>query len=313
MRHVWRDCPVPPRSGQELDGRVTTLLDAHVHAWDPGRLAYPWLAAHPPLLRRFVPGDLRAAVPLAGRVLVEADCRPDQAEAETAWLLDLARADPRTLGVVAAVRLERGAAVRPRLEELAAEPLVVGVRRLLQDEPAGLADSPEFVEGTRLLADAGLASDLCVRSWQLPEVTRLVRLCPEVTFVLDHLGKPAVTAAGPTAPWTDDLARLAALRNVVVKLSGLATEAPAGTPPEHHLPYLRHAIDCFTPARCLFGGDWPVSTLATTYRTWYDTVASAVADLAPAERAGILAGTARRVYALPAPEEDPETIPETTC
>ena len=214
---------------------------------------------------------------------------------------------------------EQGVEVRPRLEELAAEPLAVGVRRLLQDEPAGFALDAGLVAGTRLLADAGLVSDLCVRSWQLRDVTRLVQLCPEVTFVLDHLGKPAVTAAGPAAPWTDDLARLAALPNVAVKLSGLATEGPAGTPPEHHLPYLRQAIDCFTPARCLFGGDWPVSTLATTYRTWYDTVASAIADLDPAERAGIMAGTARRVYALPDPEPgpndepDPETSPETTC
>ena len=101
-------------------------------------------------------------------MLVEADCRPDQAAAETAWLLDLARADPRSVGVVAAVRLERGAEVRPRLEELAAEPLVVGVRRLLQDEPAGFALSPGFVAGTRLLADAGLVSDLCVRSGSSP-------------------------------------------------------------------------------------------------------------------------------------------------
>ena len=75
---------------------MTTVVDAHVHAWDPGRLAYPWLAAHPPLVRRIVPADLDGrGVPLAGRVLVEADCRPDQADAETAWLLDLARADPR--------------------------------------------------------------------------------------------------------------------------------------------------------------------------------------------------------------------------
>ena len=59
-----------------MDGRVTTVVDAHVHAWDPGRLAYPWLAAHPRLVRRIVPADLRPGVPLAGRVLVEADCRP---------------------------------------------------------------------------------------------------------------------------------------------------------------------------------------------------------------------------------------------
>src|SRR5215212_4888685 len=145
-----------------------TVLDAHQHAWDPRRFAYPWLAAHPPLHRPFMPVDLDpGGVPPGDRVLVEADCHPEQAQAETAWLLDLARADPRTVGVVAAVRLERGAAVGQHVEDLAAEPLVVGVRRLLQDEPAGFALTPGFVGATRLLAAAGLVSDLCLRSWQL--------------------------------------------------------------------------------------------------------------------------------------------------
>ena len=289
------------------------VLDAHQHAWDPRRFPYPWLAAHPPLDRSFSPRDLDpGGAPLAGRVLVEADCRPDQAAAETAWLLDLARADPTVMGVVAAVPLDRGAEVGRRIEELAAEPLVVGVRRLLQDEPAGFALRAGFVAGTRLLAAAGLVSDLCVREWQLAEVTKLVRACPEVTFVLDHLGKPAV-AARPAEPWVSDLAMLAELPNVTVKLSGLATEAPPGTPLQHCLPYLRHAVDCFSPERCLFGGDWPVSTLATTYGDWYRTVRSAVADLDPAERAGIMAGNARRVYALPDPLPDPSTAAETAC
>ena len=291
------------------------VVDTHVHAWDRDRLDHPWLSREPALPRRFLPAELDSGgVCVEAAVLVEADCRPDQADAETAWLLDLAREDPRVRGVVAAVPLERGAACAGRVEELAADPLVVGVRRLLQDEPAGFAVRPGLVEGTRLLAGTGLVSDLCVRARQLGEVTRLAALCPEVTFVLDHLGKPEIAAGAgrPAQRWASDLAGLASLPNVVCKLSGLTTQAAPGTPREQLVTHLRYAVDCFSPARCLFGSDWPVASATATYRGWYETVCAAVSDLDAEEQAGIMRGNAARVYTLTAPAS-PATTTEPPC
>ena len=301
-------------------------VDAHVHFWDPARFTYPWLATVPPLDRPFLPSDLAGALgreldggPLPlGVVAVEADRLAAEAPAEARWLGGLGTpavlAVP-VLAVVAHAPLELGSRLEPgTVEGLVALPRVTGVRRLLQDEPAGTATAPGFVAGAGLLAGAGATLDLCVREHQLAEVTELVRRLPDVTFVLDHLGKPRIEPAA-LGPWAADLHRLAALPNVRCKLSGLATEAePAHRTPAHLLPFLRTAVDAFGPGRCMFGSDWPVLTLATGYRAWLDVVREAVADLTDDERDQIMRRTALATYRVaavdPLPDVSPDALPE---
>jgi len=149
------------------------------------------------------------------------------------------------------------------------------VRRNLQGETApGFCLTPDFVAGVRSLAEFDFSFDLCLVQAQLPAVTELVRRCPEVRFVLDHCGKPAIRT-GQTDPWRQHLSALAALPNVMCKLSGLLTEADwAGWQPEHLMPYVRHVIDCFGFDRVMYGGDWPVLTLAGDYPRWQAALAS---------------------------------------
>lgn len=282
------------------DGSVHGVLDSHVHFWDPHRLRYPWLAGEPALNRTFLPADLSTArrTDAGGIVVVEADRLSEEAVAEVDWLTGLASAGAPVRGIVAHVPLERGIACRPTLAELADRPLVVGVRRLLQDQPTGFALSANFVAGVRQLAEQGFVLDLCVRDGQLAEVTELVRRCPEITFVLDHLGKPAVDRR-PFRDWAHAADRLAALPNVACKLSGLTSEADCATSTPAHLgSYLRHAVEVFGPARCMFGSDWPVASLTTTYGGWLAIVREAVADLTAADRDRIMIRTAEAVYGL---------------
>ena len=148
----------------------------------------------------------------------------------------------------------------------------------------------------RLLARHGMTMDLCLRRHQIAEVTALVRDVPEVTFVLDHLGKPRV-AATLDAAWARDIRGLAALPNTYCKLSGLATEAV--DPGDRHLmAYLRFALETFGPARCLFGSDWPVLTSVMGYGRWRAVVLAAIADLTAAEQRQVMAETAITVYRM---------------
>ena len=84
---------------------------------------------------------------------------------------------------------------------------------------------------------------------------------------------------------------LAARENVVCKLSGLTTEVA-----DPH-PYLERALDVFGPDRCLFGSDWPVASLTTSYEHWLEAVSRL---LGKGERQTVLAGTAERVSRLSA-------------
>jgi L-fuconolactonase len=275
---------------------IVVILDAHVHFWDPGSRRYPWLDEHPSLLRRFGPDDYDSgAHPVSGMIFVQADCEADEALGEARWVAGLAAVDPRVVGIVAYAPVHLGAGARMALAAAAAQPQVVGVRRLLQDEPSPLLRDPALAEGVGLLADHGLPFDLCVRHHQLRAASALVAACPDVTFVLDHLGKPPV-AAGEIASWRDDLARLATSGSVFCKLSGLTTEAAPDWRREDVRPYLDVALDLFGPQRCMLGSDWPVSTLATTVEAWFDLVLDAVAGLSRAEREALRHGTACSVY-----------------
>ena len=271
------------------------MIDSHLHLWHPDQLPYAWLAEEPTLGRSFLVTDLdTGGHEIDGLIVVEAGC--DDGRRELAWLVQLAERWPLILGVVVQVPLDLGPPAFAAIAAAARHQLTVGVRRNVQDEGPGFMLAQPMVEGVRRLARHQLRFDACVRQHQINELTELVDRCPEVIFVLDHLGKPAIGQRRAQS-WFTEIAALAKRPNVVAKLSGLTTEADhARWQPSEILPYLRHAIDVFGPQRCMFGSDWPVATLATTYRQWIELVIDATADLTTAERSAIFNDTARRIY-----------------
>lgn len=292
---------------------MNSIVDAHLHFWDPSARHHDWLAGQPELQRRFGPEDLDVGRhELAGAVFVQADCREDEALDEVRWVEQLAAEHPFLCGIVAYAPVHRGRSAERHIVELAARPLVVGVRRLLQGQPLEAITERSLVRGVRLLGEWGLTFDLCVTHEQLPAVTELVRACPHTRFVLDHLGKPPV-ASGRLDPWREHLARLAAHANVACKLSGLATEAAPGWAAADVAPYLEHALETFGSRRCMIGSDWPVATLRTSVERWFDTVLEVIEGLAPADRAAVLAETAAATYGLASPAATKGAAPDARC
>lgn len=226
-------------------------------------------------------------------VFVQADCRDDQALDEAVWIQEASDHGLPIFAAVAHAPLESDCL--DHLMVLTDLPIVSGVRRLLQGEPEGFALQPAFIAGVRLLERFEFSMDLCIRAPQLAEATQLVRDCPNVRFVLDHVGKPRVEADA-FAAWAADLGALAALPNVWCKLSGLATEAgPAMRTSTALRPWLAHALEVFGPERCMFGSDWPLLTEVSSYEGWVEAV-DAVLDGDDGARESVFGGTARRVY-----------------
>ncbi|MBV8064695.1 MAG: amidohydrolase family protein [Actinobacteria bacterium] len=272
---------------------MAKLLDAHLHLWDPWERHHDWLDDVPELRRRFVPEDVDAgSYELAGAIFVQADCRDGEALEEVRWVQDVG--PPLVHGIVAYAPVHLGADAAPQLEILAGEPLVVGVRRLLQGGTDAAILGRGLREGVSLLADLELTFDICVRHDQLAAAAELVAACPRTSFVLDHLGKPPV-ATGALDPWRTDIARLASFENVTCKLSGLGTEAATGWTSADVRPYLEHAIDVFGPARCMIGSDWPLMTLAGTMEQWFDAVSEVLTD---EDRHAVLCGTVCAFYGV---------------
>ncbi len=278
-----------PRTGVE-----SAMIDSHVHAWDPRINRYRWLEGE--LDRPFLPGDLGPddAQP-AGSVFVQADA--DDGLAEAHWVDELDW--PRLRGIVAFAPVERPELLGAHLADLATIGKVVGVRRLLQDEPVDFSERPELVEGLRTVAAAGLTFDACIRAGQLPPLIRLLESVPELDVVLDHLGKPQI-GGGMDLVWSDRMRILAENPRVNVKLSGLAPESDFTRPVlTQAMPFLREAVRIFGPSRCMIGSDWPVSS-STPQRMpvheWFSIVDAVGAS--DTEKDELQQGTATRFYGL---------------
>ncbi|MBS2965887.1 amidohydrolase family protein [Actinocrinis puniceicyclus] len=278
---------------------AAAVIDSHLHFWDPRRLSYPWLGEAPALNRALTAEDLvRSGCAPAGAIFMEAGRSPQQAQEEISWIRHEARRNPWILGAVAHVPLEHQGRTAAALRHHADDPFVVGVRRNLQDEADGFTADACFRAGIRTLGEVSLPFDACVREHQLPELARLAAACPQTTIIVDHLGKPRSAFGCGESSWRQDLRRLAGLDNVVCKLSGLMTEvAPDATRPSL-VAVLREALDAFGPGRCMYGSDWPVMTLATSYEDWLDLVRTALAAYPAQDAAAVLHDNATRIYRL---------------
>lgn len=276
------------------------MVDSHVHLWDPRRFRMPWLDDIDALRRPFGMETFvqhTRGLPLEQLVYVQVDTTPAYGWLEARWAVEQ---DPPLAGVVAWAPIDDGpivASYLTALKELG--PRIKGVRRLLQSEPdPDLLVAPDLLRGLRLLTEYDLSFDICIRHQQLARAIDMVRACPETQFILDHLGKPDVRA-GLLHPWRDQLAELAQLSNVVCKVSGVVTEADHERWTVADLePYVAHTLQVFGEDRVLFGGDWPVVTLAAEYGRWVATLQQLTSALSPAAKRKLWADNARRVYRL---------------
>lgn len=282
------------------------IIDSHVHLADPKRLGYAWTKNAPSLNRQVLPDDLmKAAAPVRidRFVFVEVDVDMPQHLDEAAWIDSIAQKDRRVAGMVAALPLEKGkAAIEPELDRLRQNKSLRGVRRLIQNQSdPDFCIRPDFIAALKLLGAHDLVFDICIFHHQLPNAIRMVQQCPDVRFVLDHIGKPAIKA-GIADPWRQHLKELAALPNVHCKISGVATEADHRNWTKEQLkPYIAHAIDTFGFDRAMYGGDWHVLELAGTYPEWVGIVDWVVEGASKDEKRKLFRDTATDFYRLDQP------------
>ncbi|MGE0316175.1 MAG: amidohydrolase [Lautropia sp.] len=279
----------------------TPRIDAHQHFWTLSRGDYGWLVPTlAPLYRDVEPAELR---PLLARHAIDATVLVQAAptEAETRFLLAIADAHPFVRGVVGWADLAAPDAVL-RIDALAHHPALKGLRPMLHDvSPDDWVDTAPIGAALDAMAARGLVFDALVRPANLPPLLARVARHPSLAVVVDHGAKPVIGAgasARPDGDWVAAMRALAALPNVSCKLSGLLTEAPPGADAATLRPVVEVLLACFGPRRLIWGSDWPVLTLASTYDGWLEVTADLLRDASDAERAAIMGGNAARVYRL---------------
>ncbi len=280
---------------------TTPIIDTHQHLWDPSARAYDWLdESAGPLFRAFGPDEIEPQLRQAGvdfTILVQA---ADTYE-DTFSMLSVADTHEFVAGVVGWVPLDRADEAAAALDRLTTHPKFVGMRHLIHIYPdTDWVLSQPVIDGLRLLAERDLVFEMvAVIPRHLEHVPTIAAEIPELRIVIDHLAKPPIAENG-WQPWADLITRAAEAPNVAAKISGLNTTADPETWSASDLqPYVDHALEAFGPERLMFGGDWPIATLAGTYQQVWDATLETLDGLDDADRAAVLGGTAQRWYSLP--------------
>lgn len=180
----------------------------------------------------------------------------------------------------------------------------------------GMMADPKFREGFAGMAPRNLVFDATAFHTQLGECFDLAKAFPDTRIILDHLG--CVLRVGPYAGkedeifnrWKADLARIAALDNVYVKIGGLGMRmygydfrsrpAPPSSAELADLwkPFVDTAIGIFGAKRSMLESNFPVDKGYFSYRTCWNALKRLTANASESEKSELYAGTAVRVYGL---------------
>lgn len=272
-------------------------IDAHQHFWLLAQRNGAW---PPPELgaihRDFLPAQL---IPLlqrhgiGGTVLVQSLPNLD----DTLFMLDQTASHPFIKAVVGWTDL-KAADAPESIARLARNPLLKGLRPMLQDLPDDdwIADSA-LAPAVEAMLRHRLNLDALVLPRHLPSLLVFAKRFPALPIVIDHAAKPFIVR-GEMQPWSDDIARLAALPQVYCKLSGMVTEAGAQWKAADLQPYVDHVLEVFGAQRVMWGSDWPVLDLAADYGRWVETSELLLSGLGEAERREVLGLSAQRFYRI---------------
>ncbi len=275
----------------------TLRVDSHQHFWKLDRGDYHWLDAEPASLKQdFLPQDLQ---PLLSKNAVDYTVIVQAAETveETDFILDIADKHAFVAGVVGWVDMNLPSSLKV-LERLHQHKKLKGIRPIIQ----GIADpnwmlKPELDSIFKWLIDKDLTFDALVKPVHLDALYILLKRYPELRVVVDHGAKPDI-ANDVFNPWAEKIQKISEDSTAFCKISGLVTEAGKNVSYESLYPYMNHLANCFGAQRLMWGSDWPVCTLAASYKEWIEYLDAFLTPFSLADQKSIWGKNAIRFYKL---------------
>jgi L-fuconolactonase len=292
---------LPAAEAAEAAEGAIPIIDTHQHLWDFRLFHPPWLKGEPTLDKSTTMADYLKAT--AGQnvrktIYMEVDVDPRDQWKEAEWVEGVC-AGGKTPMVAAVVSGRPGLpGFEAYAHKIGALPHVRGLRQVLQGPgtPRGTCLDPAYVRDIQLLGRLGLSFDICMRPTELADAVQLVEACPEVRFILDHCGNGAARNS-EQAQWKRDIAELGRRSHVVCKISGVVRTVPPGADAAKELePVVMHCIDSFGWNRVMFGGDWPVCNLGSTFAGWVSCLKTIVAGAGAAEKQKLFHDNAAHFY-----------------
>lgn len=289
------------------------IVDAHHHIWRLDRL--PWLSG-PPVPRIFGSYDVlrrdylieeyaadASSNGVTGSIHVQANVAPGGEVEEVEWAASCGARAGLVQSVVGFADLTAPDVGDTLDRQMAVSPLR-GVRQQLhwhRDPALSYAKAPdemlrpEWQRGLREATARGLLFELQVFPHQYDDAIRLVDAFPDTTFVLLHAGMLEDRSPEGVENWREGLGRFAARRNVLVKLSALGTFTRR-CHIEDWRPVVETTVDAFGPDRCMFGSNFPIEKMWTTYAALIGVFRACLRRYSEPEQQQILHDVAARIY-----------------
>ena len=284
------------------------IVDTHQHLWDLTKFELPWTKDKEvaSLAKSFVTSDYIQAIAgsnVVKSVYMEVDVTPSQQSKEADYVIDICQRGESPMVAAVISGRPNSDEFKPYIKKYAGSKYIKGVRQVLHSDvtPAGYCLDPKFVRGIQLLGELGLSFDLCMRAGELLDAVKLVDQCPQTRFIVDHCGNMGVqeTDAELQAKWQKGMQELAQRPNTVCKISGLIASAkPGAWKVEDLAPIVNFSMKTFGPDRIMFGGDWPVCTLAATYQQWVEALQTITAKTSEQHRQQLFYENAVKFYGL---------------
>lgn len=291
------------------------LIDAHHHIWELKRI--PWLQGpiqprifgeYSALKRDYLGDEFKRDLARHGitqSVYIQINVNPGDEVAETAWVQENADAHGIMQGIVAYANLSApdvGAVLDAHLKYANLR----GIRQQIHwhENPTyrfaprpDVMNDPAWRRGLAELSKRGLTFDLQVFPSQMGNAARLARDFPDMKFVLLHAGMLEDRSAAGWEQWKNGMRELAACPNVWTKLSGLGTFVRKCSV-ELWKPVVQETLAIFGPARCMYGSNYPIESIWTSYSEIFDTMRDCTADLSSAEQRLVFHDVAKAFYRL---------------
>ena len=212
---------------------------------------------------------------------------------ETAWVQAFADKTGYPHGIIAECHLQDPDAAEV-LERQMAYPNVRGIRDFGRGDY--LVD-PGWQAGFKLLARHNLVYCLDTRPELFPQVKKLAQDVPGTVICVDHCGFPRERTPEYFRMWQAGTKELGKVENVRMKISGLGMADRAWTV-ESIRPYVLGSIDAFGTDRVVFGTNWPVDRMFSSYPDVINAYAEIIRDFSKDEQRAMFSGNAERLFRI---------------
>lgn len=230
---------------------------------------------------------------VAKSIHVQAALGTEDPVEETKWLQAFADKLGHPHGIVAECHLaERNAA-----DVLDRHLQYANVRGIRDFGPGDYLVDPAWQSGLRLLAGRNLVCCLDTRLGKFPQVLKLAAACSEVLICVDHCAIPELRTDEFFRSWKRGVQELARAPNIIMKISGLGMTDHRWTVASFR-PYVLTAIEAFGTDRVVFGTNWPVDRLYSSYPDVINAYADIIAGFSEAEQRAMFAGNAERLFRI---------------